>query len=164
MSSQSFQKDATDFYERSRKLLDSWLLISCNSEVYLKKSWNRCLPAPTPGSNRLSSVIHYEIHIIYSHSFRCPVFLFNLSGEDGKLLHGDQLVNAITSNKGAINMKYVSQMEHPFLGLPFYYIHPCCTHNFMDSVLLGPTMTYLISWLSIVGPFIGFLLDPLYCN
>lgn len=52
----------------------------------------------------------------------------------------------------------ISQQEHPILGLPFYYIHPCDTASLMSQVDLSNINYYIMSWLSFFGPLIGLYL------
>ncbi|KAM4556715.1 ubiquitin-like-conjugating enzyme ATG10 isoform 3-T3 [Fundulus diaphanus] len=54
----------------------------------------------------------------------------------------------------------ISQQEHPLLGQPFFFLHPCRTEEFMGPVLQvaqdqGRPVNYVLSWLSVVGPVVG---------
>lgn len=76
---------------------------------------------------------------------------------------------------------FVTQAEHPILGVPFFTIHPCQTANIMalfrpgtiffylsvtsyivEDPAVSSTANYLLSWLSVVGPVIGLELPLRY--
>jgi len=50
----------------------------------------------------------------------------------------------------------ISQDEHPLLGIPFYFLHPCGTENLLEEV--GGSASYLLSWLSVAGPAVGLFI------
>jgi hypothetical protein len=63
--------------------------------------------------------------------------------------------------------------DHPILSIPFYHIHPCQTANFMSrchaasstsssTTSASPHPSYLITWLSLVGPVAGLHLPLAY--
>lgn len=85
------------------------------------------------------------IHIVYSSSFRAPTFFFNACRSDGRLVVRELL--------GAADASVMSQGDHPVLGRPFFFIHPCETHAFMKQTLKSSPPVYIVSWLSwIVQP------------
>lgn len=55
----------------------------------------------------------------------------------------------------------VSQGDHPVLGLPFYFVHPCNTADAMreweGEKKLGPE-GYLVIWMGIVGGVVGLFM------
>ena len=68
-----------------------------------------------------------------------------------------------------------SQAPHPLLFVPFYKLHPCHTAEWMKMVnatknegtnsqkrMKFPIKTYIVAWLSFVGPNIGIYLDNKY--
>uniref|UniRef100_A0A1A8RH74 Ubiquitin-like-conjugating enzyme ATG10 n=1 Tax=Nothobranchius rachovii TaxID=451742 RepID=A0A1A8RH74_9TELE len=62
----------------------------------------------------------------------------------------------------------LSQQEHPLLGQPFFYLHPCKTEEFMKLVLTAAEdkhrpMNYVLLWLSLVGPAVGLDVPLEYC-
>ncbi|KAI1280569.1 Serine/threonine-protein phosphatase 2A activator [Halotydeus destructor] len=67
----------------------------------------------------------------------------------------------------------VTQMEHPLLGLPYFMVHPCNTsrlmalsrtlsHQFPEQGNTGSSCSYLLTWLSVVGPVARLSIDPMY--
>eukprot|EP00126_Sphaerothecum_destruens_P002982 Sdes_comp16429_c0_seq1m5767 len=118
-------------------------------------------------SSNISPVFYrqFEYHIVYSFSYSVPVLYFQASRLDGSLLDWSSILaelppeysDKITANR----FQSISQGEHPLLLTPFYYFHPCNTENFMkdvfefsDQKFISP-FYYLISWLSVVGKFVG---------
>ncbi|XP_070194566.1 ubiquitin-like-conjugating enzyme ATG10 isoform X5 [Littorina saxatilis] len=59
----------------------------------------------------------------------------------------------------------ITQQEHPYLGTPFFTLHPCHTASLMSQVPdATDTRYYLIKWLSSVGPVVGLHLPPTYAT
>jgi len=52
---------------------------------------------------------------------------------------------------------FITQAEHPILGIPFFYVHPCQTSKLMKELLSNNTtgFNYILSWLSLIGPLVG---------
>ena len=68
-----------------------------------------------------------------------------------------------------------SQCSHPLLFEPFYQLHPCHTAQWMETMCTVKNAkenfkrqihvsvgTYIIIWLSFVGPFVGLSIDNKY--
>jgi len=52
-------------------------------------------------------------------------------------------------------LETLTQQEHPFLGQPWYYLHPCRTAELMTSAGLadaGAPERYMTAWMSTVLP------------
>ncbi|KAI9012073.1 autophagocytosis associated protein [Phycomyces nitens] len=113
-------------------------------------------------SQRLLTVEH---HIVYSATYRVPVLYFVGYHADGAPLsfeevydwvvpecYRDSLRLAHTSTQGSL-----TQTDHPHLGVPAWFLHPCDTSSLMAAVGAGqlePTR-YLVSWLSLMGPVLS---------
>ncbi|KAG2183741.1 hypothetical protein INT43_006752, partial [Umbelopsis isabellina] len=112
------------------------------------------------------TTLQIEYHVVYSSSYQVPVLYFNAYYSNGSVLTRDEL------DKFVINPSYreplksstlmqqgsISQQEHPILGLPFYYIHPCDTASLMAQVDISDINCYIMSWLSFFGPLVGLYL------
>ncbi|XP_048764425.1 ubiquitin-like-conjugating enzyme ATG10 [Ostrea edulis] len=117
--------------------------------------------------NKDLSILTYEFHILYSQSYSVPVLYFNVHMQNGKLVSLEEIWNMVPDvHKDRLSQErwtFVSQQEHPLLGLPFYHLHPCHTADLMKNT---PTLTdkrqYIISWLSAVGPVVGLHLPLEY--
>eukprot|EP00696_Hemimastix_kukwesjijk_P001380 gnl/Hemi2/11751_TR4031_c0_g1_i2.p1 gnl/Hemi2/11751_TR4031_c0_g1~~gnl/Hemi2/11751_TR4031_c0_g1_i2.p1 ORF type:complete len:171 (-),score=43.87 gnl/Hemi2/11751_TR4031_c0_g1_i2:25-483(-) len=83
----------------------------------------------------------YEFHIVYSPTFNVPLLLFRGSTFDGTPLTYEESWNDIPAAYRLDESRgfFVTQLEHPFLGLPFYYIHPCNTATLMAALMQGAT-------------------------
>ncbi|KAI8051921.1 uncharacterized protein B0P05DRAFT_479938 [Gilbertella persicaria] len=89
--------------------------------------------------------IQFEHHIVYSTSYQVPVLYFKATHLDGTPLspqHIDRLSQA-----------RLSQLDHPVLGTPFWYIHPCDTRIAM-STFKFKREDYIKTWLSLFGPLV----------
>lgn len=110
----------------------------------------------------LSSKNHvYSLHIVYSPTYQVPVLYFNGRSQDGSLLGVEEIWGDVPQAcKEHFSNSHISQGEHPVLGLPFYFIHPCNTRHLMallvDTQPLDTSnAAYLINWLSWVSPIFG---------
>ncbi|KAG9353571.1 hypothetical protein JZ751_011690 [Albula glossodonta] len=61
------------------------------------------------------------------------------------------------------------QQEHPLIGQPFFFLHPCRTADFMRPLLQvahaeNRKLNYIVSWLSVVGPVVGLDVPLSYCE
>jgi ubiquitin-like-conjugating enzyme ATG10 len=65
-------------------------------------------------------------------------------------MHVEALTKSSLIQQGAI-----SQHEHPLLGHPFYYIHPCDTTALMTQLHITDANSYIASWISFFGPPVG---------
>lgn len=113
--------------------------------------------------------ITYEYHIVYNFGHLVPTLYFNAWHSSGKLLTLEeiwervhfQFSEQIWENK----WESLTQTEHPFIGRPFFQLHPCHTAKLMGQ--LKPKISsnskfisqYIISWLSMFGPVIGLKLS-----
>ncbi|KAI9277197.1 autophagocytosis associated protein [Phascolomyces articulosus] len=121
-----------------------------------------------------------EYHIVYSPGYQVPVLYFNgydagkkkrtpLSLKEGTALSLDELYQWIISKEMQQSLQHgnrlsqqgsISQEDHPILGFPFYYIHPCETQSMMRLISHDINIhSYIKSWLSLIGPTIGCTLS-----
>ncbi|WPH01555.1 Hypothetical protein R9X50_00440200 [Acrodontium crateriforme] len=52
----------------------------------------------------------------------------------------------------------LSMTDHPVLGLPTYFVHPCRTADAMDAVTGGQELScgaYLLAWMGLIGGGVG---------
>jgi len=110
----------------------------------------------------------YEYHIVYSTSYQVPVMLFNGYHLDGRYLNFDEIWDDVPPRykNEEIKWSFITQKDHPVLGVPFYHVHPCHTSKLMSvvstNIQSNPLVredTYLLSWLSLVGPVVGLQLS-----
>ncbi|KAI8379797.1 autophagocytosis associated protein [Radiomyces spectabilis] len=105
-------------------------------------------------------LISLEHHIVYSTSYQVPVLYFNASFSDGAPLSLDDLYRYVIPDTLANNLRNspisiqgsISLTEHPVLGTPFWYIHPCNTEALMQTIDYSiTTENYIKVWLSFMG-------------
>ncbi|XP_071478768.1 ubiquitin-like-conjugating enzyme ATG10 [Diadema antillarum] len=103
----------------------------------------------------------FEYHILYSQSYSVPVLYFTASKSDGRLLSLDEVWQmvppAYQERLRHERWTFITQQEHPYLGRPFFQLHPCHTTDLMGAVLSPGSMSgnYVVTWLSSVGPVVG---------
>ncbi|XP_063151526.1 ubiquitin-like-conjugating enzyme ATG10 [Candoia aspera] len=123
------------------------------------------------GVSEVSEVICYEYHVLYSCSYQAPVLYFRACFLDGKPLTLDEIWKSVhecyRDRLWQGPWDTITQQEHPFLGQPFFVLHPCRTNEFMSPMLSSlhkekKHTNYIISWLSIVGPVVGLHLSLSY--
>ncbi|KAF5746244.1 ubiquitin-like-conjugating enzyme ATG10 isoform X1 [Tripterygium wilfordii] len=115
-----------------------------------------------------SEVYYYDLHVVYSASYRVPVLYFRVYGSDGRPLALDEIEKVLPSCSAKILLEskwtFITQEEHPYLHRPWYKLHPCGTSEWMKLMLVGDASVanlesvielYLVSWLSFVGQVVG---------
>lgn len=115
-----------------------------------------------------SEVPFYDLHIVYSASYRVPVLFFRAYHSDGKTLVFNEIEKYLPahSTKVLLDSKwtFITQEEHPYLNRPWYKLHPCGTSEWMkllfhadvSAAKNGAAMErYLVSWFSVVGQVVG---------
>ncbi|XP_041849545.1 ubiquitin-like-conjugating enzyme ATG10 [Melanotaenia boesemani] len=115
--------------------------------------------------------LQYEYHILYSCSYAVPVLYFRASTLEGRSLTLEEVWSSIHPSfrvhLQSCPLNAVSQQEHPLLGQPFFFLHPCRTEEFMRPVVEAAQnhsrpVNYVLSWLSAVGPVVGLDLPLQY--
>ena len=111
------------------------------------------------------NILTYDFHIVYSESYSVPVLYFNVYTDSGMLLSVDAVWNLVPefyrARLAEDRWSFITQVEHPLLGRPFYQLHPCHTGKLMSSftakidVGSESSSSYLITWLSVVGPVVN---------
>ena len=97
-----------------------------------------------------------------------PVLYFNAYNVVGKLLSRNEILQDLPieyKNKDEeLNWSFISQMEHPYLQLPFYFIHPCETSTLLSELLNKKEMMnkfedaplYIKTWFSLISRIFQF--------
>uniref|UniRef100_A0A7N0TUK3 Ubiquitin-like-conjugating enzyme ATG10 n=1 Tax=Kalanchoe fedtschenkoi TaxID=63787 RepID=A0A7N0TUK3_KALFE len=112
---------------------------------------------------------HYDLHILYSDSYRVPVLFFRAYFTDGSPLSlGDiekDLPLSHANESSDSKWTFITLEEHPYLNRPWHKLHPCGTSEWMKLLYLGDSSStdrnrvgvelYLLIWLSVVGPMVG---------
>ncbi|KAK4513075.1 uncharacterized protein ATC70_000113 [Mucor velutinosus] len=98
-----------------------------------------------------TEIIQLEHHIVYSTSYRVPVIYFKATFSDGTPLSHTEIFQYIIPD--VYQDAIVSQNDHPMLGTPCWYIHPCDTPSLMSTMAFEP-LDYLKVWLSVYGPIV----------
>lgn len=114
----------------------------------------------------------FEYQVIYSESYSVPVLYFFASKSNGKSLLLEEVWQQVPpSYKNALDDKwsFITQTEHPLLGCPVYFIHPCHTSTMMSNLTTAAHIhtsrkmnKYLLSWLSATGPVVGLKMPMEY--
>ncbi|XP_057782873.1 ubiquitin-like-conjugating enzyme ATG10 [Salvia miltiorrhiza] len=113
----------------------------------------------------------YDLHAVYSASYRVPVLYFRAYHSDGQPLLLDVIEKDIPIDSAQLLARakwtFITQEEHPELRRPWYTLHPCGTSEWMKLLLSSdisaaqnriPLEKYLLSWFSVVGQVFGIKL------
>ncbi|CAH0493256.1 unnamed protein product [Peronospora farinosa] len=109
-----------------------------------------------------------EFHIVYHTIYQTPVLYFRVSAVDGLPLPSEIVTHEVKFPGSNGRSTFVAMEEHPILGKPFSFLHPCETAAAMQLLQAqiqtnDSTKTlsevkvprYLASWLSLVQPLTG---------
>uniref|UniRef100_A0A8R1ILK5 Ubiquitin-like-conjugating enzyme ATG10 n=1 Tax=Caenorhabditis japonica TaxID=281687 RepID=A0A8R1ILK5_CAEJA len=144
LTEQRFHEEIKSFVERmvSEKL--NWSL--CENGKYAKESHLEQLPD--------GRIISAEAHVIYNSTYQVPVIWFNYFENNGTPLQFSTVVRDVLQiseeESDASIRTRISHLEHPFLGVLYFNIHPCNTSGLMKE--LKTDDTYLLPWFSVYGP------------
>lgn len=83
----------------------------------------------------LTKGVEWEICILFSHAYNCPVLYFRSRTEYLTLEEINKHLH--------LHKEFVSTAELPLTGEPFYFLHPCNSKNILPSPSLS-------AWLSVV--------------
>ncbi|KAJ2767330.1 E2-like conjugating enzyme atg10 [Coemansia nantahalensis] len=137
------------------------------------------LDAEPPASVRRAEIGEVDYHIVYSPTWRVPVVYLRVQdarsapetvmdvGRAAGMLAVDRAVRGAMADVefgGALGIQ-----DHPVLGVPFLYLHPCHTATLLRAVVAPPadghasgvsigTANYMAALLSLVGPAVGLAL------
>lgn len=112
-----------------------------------------------------------EWHVVWSSAFRVPVVHYSLARADGsalsfaaELAYADALAAAHGGPRTGADTAaaYITSGEHPVLGTPFWFLHPCRTAPAMARLAALPAWHrahYLAAWLSWAAPMVGLAVD-----
>ncbi|KAE9029433.1 hypothetical protein PR003_g10325 [Phytophthora rubi] len=110
-----------------------------------------------------------EFHIVYHTIYQTPVLYFRALAVDGTPLPTSVVTRGIQLPGSNGRSTFVAMEEHPVLGKPYSFLHPCETAAAMQLLQaqvqssINDTKTpsevevpqYLASWLSLVQPLTG---------
>ncbi|KAJ2801341.1 E2-like conjugating enzyme atg10 [Coemansia guatemalensis] len=134
-----------------------------------------------PESTTNESSGYVEYHIVYSRTWRVPVvyvraYQTDEAGNMQAVLEVGRVVdllvtdNAVRGAMAAVDFGgALGIQDHPVLGHPFLYLHPCHTATLLRAVVAPSSDdessavqigmdNYVAAWLSLVGPAVGLAL------
>ncbi|OQR84529.1 hypothetical protein ACHHYP_13276 [Achlya hypogyna] len=111
-----------------------------------------------------ASIVFFEYHVVYSPTYEAPVLYVYAALPDGTPLSTDALQTHLqrTLSVHGPAPHLISQDEHPVLGTPSYYLHPCETARCL-ALLVGqtsPPLVKLLAWFSLVQACTGMAVPP----
>ena len=169
ISYDAFEAACRGFFARSNELGDEWELVPFQQRTFLRKKVQRksekC--AGTKIRTEDHKLVTLETHVMFSESFSQPVLYFTAYDTNGQNVLGSEadLDAFLTFRPEGYdpNSTLVSQAPHPYLGQPFWFIHPCHTSETLSLVRKQSSdSNHIATWLSLVGPFVGLSVDPKY--
>ncbi|CAH1154177.1 unnamed protein product [Phaedon cochleariae] len=154
LSVEYFGKCIHDIVSISDAILDGWVMkIKDDSEngKYIVKKQTTLLKAPEDASE---VPVTFEYHVAYNISYGVPVLCFNIWQPDGSLLTLEGYWKSNTAFGDSNMYETLTQMDHPVLCKHFLSLHPCKTQEILQT-FLATSKNPVISWLTVVGPFVS---------
>jgi len=157
MKIESFLKDLRELKSISDKLVNGWTVNETSDIPYLIKHRTRI-----NAIGNIESITKWEYHVIFNKNYQSPVLYFNAWHPTGELLSLEEVISSThqTYSAGISANKWntLTQTEHPYLRRPFYYLHPCKTHE----LPYFHSANNLVTWLSTIGPVVGLCMDNFF--
>ena len=104
----------------------------------------------------------YEHHVVYSRTYGMPVLYFIGYDAEGAPRGAEAVLSDLQPSLLSSSSRWsaITQDDHPVLGIPFFFIHPCNSRKllleFLSSSHPHPSsIPFLLSWLSFYGPLAG---------
>jgi ubiquitin-like-conjugating enzyme ATG10 len=111
-----------------------------------------------PTTRRALDWHEYHYHIVYSSSYRVPVFYFTAYDATGMLL---SLTEVLADLQAVATSEWpkISQEEHPVLGVPYFFYHPCRTAQLLAELAsraaVARATAVLAIWYAVYAPLVG---------
>uniref|UniRef100_A0A7S4SVK3 Ubiquitin-like-conjugating enzyme ATG10 n=1 Tax=Ditylum brightwellii TaxID=49249 RepID=A0A7S4SVK3_9STRA len=109
------------------------------------------------------SMVEWIVNVCYSDVWSVPVMYFRCQRIDGTTLTRSEVLHALQySESSGDSWDFVSEEEHPILGIPSFFLHPCQTSLLLNLLEDGlgdgkcAPGCLLLSWLSMVLPAIQY--------
>ena len=130
LTREEFDADIGAISSKSNRLGDSFRLVEARIETLTV----RYLVKREQFSTSDNELLTCEYHVVYSDSFQCPVLYLNVSRSNGSLLSYQDLYAVLKLDlpDSPADMIF-TQQDHPVLNIPFFYLHPCKTREWMDE-------------------------------
>eukprot|EP00624_Nannochloropsis_granulata_P001569 evm.model.NODE_1774_length_14472_cov_27.124170.5 len=141
------------------------------------------LPPTSIPSETEMVVADWELHIVYDEIYNTPTLWLKATRSDGVPLTREEVACLCRVGVGEGGEErgggrtVLSQDEHPILGQPFFFLHPCGTPGRMARLLIEGErvgedddetkkaqigLTYLVKWFSLVAPVLGLSFPPTF--
>ena len=142
------------------------------------------LPPTSITSETEMVVVDWELHIVYNEIYNTPALWLKATRSDGVPLTREEVARlcgvGVGEGEGEEEGGWtvLSQDEHPILGQPFFFLHPCGTPGRMTRLLMvvdgegvgknedgdekktRAGLTYLIKWFGLVAAVLGLRFPP----
>jgi len=109
--------------------------------------------------------IQWDFSIVYSETYRAPVLYFRVQNLEGSPCGRSKVLDLLPSQAIIDSWDFVSQEEHPFLGIPYFFLHPCQASTRLSLVMMGSdgeNICTLWTWMSMVLPAVNHQIPSLY--
>ena len=132
-----------------------------------------------------ASELVLQLHVLYSSTYSVPVLYFSACTNSGVSVEIEQVyarAPAYISENDArwsmisqgvrradqcafVRASQLNLQEHPVVGIPFFFIHPCNTAALMKELCTTAARTshshYVISWMSVLCAVLNVNITPL---
>nr|XP_032801325.1 ubiquitin-like-conjugating enzyme ATG10 [Petromyzon marinus] len=169
LSQWEFRVSCQELIRHSDVIGDGWAWRGGDEEGFLAKTrWeevNSCDEASqlSVAAVALSQSLRFDHHVVYSASFAVPVLYTAACRQDGSPLSLEELRSRIPKSLRDSVTDSLTPQEHPLLGCPCFWLHPCRTSAVMRSMMSHIRREgYVAAWLSVIGPHVGLSLPISY--
>jgi len=150
---------AADFETGVEELV---LLLSCDNTWELEKTSEGSMLKHKALVHRNNQTYCTQVHVLYDQAYAVPVLFFICWLPNGRLASLEEVCSTAsllcTERLHVDPLTVITQKEHPVLGKPWYYIHPCKTAKLLSKIRPANPLSYMTTWLSIMAPLSGITL------
>ncbi|KAJ3643751.1 hypothetical protein Zmor_026441 [Zophobas morio] len=144
----------------SDEIGDGWQLQTkegLDNAHYLSKKTSQVLEKESGAK----MIVVFEYHVAYNINYGVPVLCFVAWKQDGSSLQMEEYCECNKNFSNSDILSTLTQLDHPVLCTPFLTLHPCRTREIMEP-FLSRSKNPVVSWMSVISPFLNLSLDEEY--
>ncbi|EFA10325.2 ubiquitin-like-conjugating enzyme ATG10 isoform X2 [Tribolium castaneum] len=161
LSYEKFLECIKQIVQISNDIHDGWQLHSkegVDTGGYITKKASQELEKSSEGAKLIAL---FEYHIAYNINYGVPVLCFLAWKQDGSSLQIEEYCEYNKKFSDYDILSTLTQLDHPVLCRPFLTLHPCRTRDVLDT-FQNKSKNPVISWLSVISPFLDLRLEEEY--
>jgi hypothetical protein len=115
--------------------------------------------------NSRKKPIQWDFSIVYSDTYRVPVLYFRAQTLAGSPCPRTQILEWLPPQSIEDSWNFLSQEEHPFDGLPSFFLHPCQTSSILKTIKdtsKSKNKRIIWIWMSLTMPVVNHPIDSAF--